>query len=860
MNPPRQRYWESIGAIVYTNTCLNNYRLPARSWNPTKPGKLESTVMRSSCAHHVVRAVILLFIACQSAWAAPLSTVAADAKPLPTKPAVPANKPVPAPQPIPAGQVQVQATLKVVVEAVKADPLDWPNWRGPEQNGISREKDLIDHWDFADETDGNVLWKNADLATISTPIVLDGKLYTLARHAPGTRQEQEKVVCADALTGKILWENKFNVYLSDVPAERVGWSSCVGDPATGRIYALGVCGLFQCLDGNTGKTIWSRSLSEEFGLLSTYGGRTNVPVLFEDKVLISSVSTNWGELAKPAHRFMAFDKNTGETIWVNGTRIGPEDTTYSTPFVQALKGQAAMTVGSGDGAVWALQPRTGKPIWWFQLSRRGLNVSPVVSDDKVYMAHAEENTDNTTQGAIVQLDGTGAGDVTKTAERWRAAGMDGKSSPLLVDGRLYACDDGAKLFVLDAKTGEEICKPIKLIGTIVRASPVYADGKIYICSTNGWHVFQPTADGLKPIQKLRLTDDDEVSGSLAISHGRIYLPTTGQMYCLGRKDQKPSADARPAPPQETPAGKDDKPAQVQVTPGDVLLRSGDTQKFTVGLYNARGQLLRQSPAKFTLDGPGEIDANGKFVAASGAQHSGTIVTAKVGDLTGRARIRVVPPLPWKFDFSDGQVPATWIGARYRHQIRDVDGNKAMVKITTIPKGARSQSWMGPTDLHDYTVQADVLGIPAQAPGSDVIKIPDVGLIGQRYTFDLMGAKQQVQLRSWTPQIDTRFSKSVPFAWKPNTWYTLKFQVVTAGSTALLKGKVWPRGEKEPEAWTIEAVDEVGNLNGSPGLFGNAQEAEILYDNITVTPNDALGRQVNRLSAATAGPPAPTLKP
>ncbi len=718
----------------------------------------------------------------------------------------------------------------------KVDPLDWPSWRGPEQNGISREKDLIDRWDFNDDQNGNVLWKNAELATISTPIVLNGKLYMLARHEPGTQREQEKVICADALTGEKIWENKFNVYLSDVPAERVGWSSCMADPTTGRIYALGVCGLFQCLDGDTGKTIWSRSLSEEFGLLSTYGGRTNVPVLFEDKVLISAVMTNWGELARPAQRFLAFDKNTGETIWLNGTRIAPEDTTYSTPFLQALKGQAAMTFGSGDGGVWAFQPRTGKPIWWFMLSRRGLNVSPVVNDDKVYMCHAEENMDNVTQGAIVRIDGTGAGDITKTGEDWRAAGMDGKSSPLLVDGRLYACDDGGKMFVLDAQTGQEICKPAKLIGTIVRSSPVYGDGKIYICTTSAWHIFQPTKDGVKMIHKLRLTEEDEVSGSPAISHGRIYLPTGGHMYCLGSKDPKPSADPLPTPPQETPVAKDDKPAQVQVTPCDVLLKTGATQQFSVKLYNARGQLLKQSKADFTLDGPGAIDAAGKYVAAAGPKHTGTIVTAKVGDLTGQARIRVVPPLPWKFDFADGQIPATWIGARYRHQVRDVDGNKTMVKVTTIPKGTRSQSWMGPTDLHDYTVQADVLGVPAQAPGSDVVKLADAGLIAQRYTFDLMGAKQQVQIRSWTPQIDTRFSKSVPYAWKPNTWYTLKFQASTAGSTTLLKGKVWPRDEKEPDAWTVEAVDDVGNMNGSPGLFGNANEAEILYDNITVKSN------------------------
>jgi hypothetical protein len=117
--------------------------------------------------------------------------------------------------------------------------LDWPSWRGPEQNGISRETGIIDKWDpEAAGTDGNVIWKNAELGGISTPIVMRGKLYTIVRSDPGTPKEGEKVVCVDAATGKKIWENKFNVFLSDVPAERVGWSSCVGDPATGRIYAM----------------------------------------------------------------------------------------------------------------------------------------------------------------------------------------------------------------------------------------------------------------------------------------------------------------------------------------------------------------------------------------------------------------------------------------------------------------------------------------------------------------------------------------------------------------------------------------------------------------------------------------------
>ncbi len=212
------------------------------------------------------------------------------------------------------------------------------------------------------------------------------------------------------------------------------------------------------------------------------------------------------------------------------------------------------------------------------------------------MAHAEENMDNVTQGAIVGIDGTGAGDITKSGELWRAAGMDGKSSPLLVDGRLYACDDGGKMFVLDAASGKEICKPAKLIGTIVRSSPVYGDGKIYICTTSAWHIFKPTADGVKLIHKLRLAEDDEVSGSPAISHGRIYLPTGGHMYCIGSKDQKPSADPIPAPPAETPAADDD---QAGSRASDAIRRATEARRNTA-IHRAAVQRPRTIVARTAL--------------------------------------------------------------------------------------------------------------------------------------------------------------------------------------------------------------------------------------------------------------------
>ncbi|VAX35640.1 probable serine/threonine protein kinase related protein, partial [hydrothermal vent metagenome] len=160
--------------------------------------------------------------------------------------------------------------------------------------------------------------------------------------------------------------------------------------------------------------------------------------------------------------------------------------------------------------------------------------------------------------------------------------------------------------------------------------------------------------------------------------------------------------------------------------------------------------------------------------------------------------------------------------------RKIDGNGVMVKIKTIPKGTRSQSWMGPPDLKNYTISADVR--TAMKDG----KMPDVGLIGQRYTFDMMGASQQLQIRTWPPQL--RMAKTVPFQWKPNVWYRMKMKTSVENGKAVLRGKVWERDKKEPKGWLLEAFDPVPNRTGSPGLFGNAKDAEIFYDNIVIQKN------------------------
>lgn len=734
-----------------------------------------------------------------------------------------------------AVQTLVVATATI---AADGDPLDWPYWRGPEGNSISRETGLPETIDAKGGKGSNLLWKSEAGAGRSTPIVMNGKLYTLVRDKPGSKEEGEKVICFDAATGDVLWENAFNVWSSDVPDTRVGWSSVVGDPETGNVFALGVCGYFQCINGITGKTVWSIPMHERFGLLSTYGGRTNYPVVHEDLVILGSVITGWGDQAVPAYRLYGFDKKTGEVRWVTSTRLRPYDTTHSGPTLCVIKGQKLLITGSGDGWFYALQPRTGKVVWEYHLARRGLSTSPTVVGDNVFVCHSEENRVGVKMGAIVALYGGHEGNITENGELWKEVEIGGgKSSILHVDGKLYCPDDAGKMHILDAKTGKTLDK--LSLGTMNYATPVYADGRIYHIEKNGrFYIIDPKKDDFK---RFSMGSQIECWSSPVVSHGRLYLQTTGMLYCFEDTAKEHGSTDRPETEQEADVSENTEPALLRVSPADLLMKPGESQQLTARLYNSKGQLLdEKAEVKFEASGAGKVDAEGNFTATEDAVHDAAYVTATVGDLKARARIRVVPPLPWKFDFTGlKDAPITWVGARYRHVLRKVDGNELLVKISTIPLGTKSRAWFGPTDLQDYTIQAEVMSAKPPVAG----KIAGMGVLAQGYKFAIETKDNRVDpgnaklvINSWDAH-DHRLRAVKPFTAKPDTWYVLKLKVANVDGKAVAQGKVWERGEEEPKEWSLELTDTRPITAGAPGMHCNATDAEIFIDNVVVTKNE-----------------------
>jgi outer membrane protein assembly factor BamB len=707
-------------------------------------------------------------------------------------------------------------------------PSDWPDWRGPARDGISQEKNLPVRWSPSGE---NVAWK-APYGGRSTPVVLGDRVFILTASGKGAGL-QERVACLNADTGRLIWEYKYNVFESDVPPHRVAWSSPTVDAATGNVYVYGVGGMLIALS-NDGKLLWERSLTEEFGMWTTHGGRTVSPLIDGDLVITSGPTDSWGDLAQRRHRFIAFDKKTGECMWISTPGGRPYDTTYSPPIIANVNGTRLLISGSGDGGVHALKPQTGEPVWNFVMSKRGINTGIVLKGTTAIVSHSEENLDRSEMGMLAALDATSKGAITKEQAKWTVYGFQGGFSSPVIDGdRIYQIDNGANLYAFDINSGKALWQ--QNLGTIQKASPVLADGKLYVGTENGrFFILKPGPD------KCEILDDDllgteaqpeGIIASVAVSRGRIFLISDTNLYCIGKKSA-----ALPAVAQTIEAAPASAPvAHVQVVPTELTLKPGDRVNFRARLFDAQGRFIREEAAIWSPEGvKGTFQGNGQWTASSDAVAQVGRIKAVVGGengIAGFARVRVTPNPPIEENFESiapNQTPAHWINMTGKYVVRDMEGNKVLVKNTEPAVFKRGRAFMGPANWSDYTIEADVRAVERRR------QMGDAGVVAQRYGLVLFGNHQQLQIESWQPE--TERTVKVPFAWKPNTWYRLKLQVenLPDGRTRA-RGKAWAVGEAEPGAWMIERIDPIPNRHGSAGIYADAS-FEVFFDNIKVTSN------------------------
>jgi hypothetical protein len=261
------------------------------------------------------------------------------------------------------------------------------------------------------------------------------------------------------------------------------------------------------------------------------------------------------------------------------------------------------------------------------------------------------------------------------------------------------------------------------------------------------------------------------------------------------------------------------------------MKPGQTVKFKIRLFDDHGRFIREeSNATWALEGLKGRAQKDQFTAADSGAQAG-MLKATVGGVSGLARVRVIPPLPISegFDgYAADSAPPYGINMTGKYVVREVEGNKVLVKLTVPPAFKRSRSFFGLPDWSNYTIEADVRAVEKRR------QMGDAGVVAQRYEMVLFGNSQRLELQSW--QIEPTRTVKKPFAWKPETWYRLKLRVENLPDGKVrARGKAWPAGEPEPEAWTIERTDPIGNRQGSPGIYADASN-EVLIDNLKVTSN------------------------
>lgn len=720
------------------------------------------------------------------------------------------------------------ATAGIATSLVSAS--DWPEWRGPSRDGRSAETNLPSSWSPNGE---NLAWR-IPIGARSAPVAFGDRLYVLTVTEGDVAATQERLVAIDAETGKTVWERRFSIYLSDVPQHRSAWASPAVDPETGNIYVFTV-GAQLFAVAPDGKVLWDRSLPEDYGAVTTHGGRTTSPIVHDDKVILNTLLLAWGDLNRPGNRYMAFDKRTGDTIWISSPQTRHYDTNYSTPIIADINGVSAMIVGGTDGAFHALKVNTGEPIWRIDVSKRAILNSALYRDGVAYITHGEENIGTTQMGMVAAIDATGRGELKDDVYKWRTYGfLPTFPSPVMDSERLYTVDNGAIVGAFDLKTGAQLWT--RSLGTLQKGSPVLADNKLYIGTENGkFYILRPSAAGVEVLDEDLLgtaAAPEPIIASPIVADGRVYVTSMDAMYAIGKRQASGSTPPPAAKPAAS-ANSTSQVAHVQIYPYDVLLTPGSTQTFRLRLYDANGAFVREEKpgaATWATDGLSGTVSDGVYVASK--DNGAGFVKASVSGVTGQARVRVVAPLPWTYDFEaptgEGP-PAWWTGAPGKVFQRAVEGvGNVLVRPRDETVGRRAKVLMGPADLKGYTIEADVRVTEQRRQRGDV------GLINQRYALVLFGNGQKLELHPW--QAADEMTVRMPFKWDVNKWYRMKLRVDNQpDGTALVRGKVWPTGEAEPEAWTIEKVDKIAHLEGSPGLYGDGI-SELYFDNVSVYPS------------------------
>jgi outer membrane protein assembly factor BamB len=382
-------------------------------------------------------------------------------------------------------------------QALAQSAADWPQWRGPNRDGISKETGLLKQWPAEGPP---LVWKASGAGSgYSSFSVANGKLYTM-----GLRGDREYVIAFDVASGKEAWSTAHgSAFRNDRGDGPRGTPTVDGD----RVYALGGAGDLTSLDARTGKIIWSKNVLREFGGRNITWGISESPLVLGDKVLVNA--------GGPGASIVALNKTNGSLVWKSQS----DKAGYSSAIPVEVNGTTQVVFFTAQRAV-GLDPKDGRLLWEYGKPANNVaNVAtPIARENRVFISSGYG-----TGGGVIEIKAD-----NKAQEIWFTKDMrNHHSSSVLIGDYLYGFSESI-LTAMRFDTGD-IAWRDRSVG---KGSLVFADGNLYCFSENGVvGLVEATPTGYKEKGRFRIAQGNLPTWTHpVVVGGRLYLRDQDTIY------------------------------------------------------------------------------------------------------------------------------------------------------------------------------------------------------------------------------------------------------------------------------------------------------------------------------------------
>lgn len=408
-----------------------------------------------------------------------------------------------------ARYVFLPAIAVVLLALPNVRAADWPQFLGPQRNGLSSETGLVDAWPAGGL---KVVWRVPGGVGMSGLAIQGDRLVTLVQ-----RDEKQWLVAHSAATGKPAWQTELApAYENSMGNGPRGTPSIVGE----RVYAFTGEGILVAAELKTGKIAWSRHAVQELKGKEADYGMASSPLVVGNQVLVA--------VGTPGASVAAFDTETGKLLW----KAGDDPAGYSSPTLLKVAGKEQIVAYTGASAL-GLAPTSGKTLWRYPYETNfACNIAnPIAIDGQVLLSSGENH------GSVL-LKLNPRGDAFEPEEVWTSQGPRSTlrsewQTPILLGGHLYGMDNvgGAgpvtHLTCVDAKTGERKWQQTRY----GKGNLIYADGKLFLTMMSGELVVaRPSPDKYVELGRMPLVEMTRQAPALA--NGLLYVRDDREIVCV----------------------------------------------------------------------------------------------------------------------------------------------------------------------------------------------------------------------------------------------------------------------------------------------------------------------------------------